>query len=237
MVKKQGSKKTQKGKLIVIDGTDGSGKATQVALLLKKLKKEGKKVKSIDFPRYYKNLFGKLIAECLAGKHGDFLAVDPQVASVLYACDRRESAAQIQTWIKEGYIVITDRYTSSNMIHQGSKCANWKERKELIRWLKKMEYEVLEVPKPDLIVYLSVPTSFTMTLLKQAQSHRTKRYAEGAQDQAEQSSTHQQAAHQAAEEIVKSQTNWKKITCIEEGVLLSPGTVNERVFQVVKKIL
>ena len=118
----------KKGKLIVIDGTDGSGKATQVAKLKERLILEGVVVESLDFPRYYDNFFGKLVGECLAGKHGDFAALSPKIASVIYAADRFESAQQIRTWLDEGKTVVLDRYVSSNQIHQGGKIDNPDER-------------------------------------------------------------------------------------------------------------
>ena len=91
-----------KGKLIVIDGTDGSGKATQVAKLKERLTSEEYQVCSLDFPRYYDNFFGGFIGECLAGKHGNWAELDPKIASVVYAADRFESSAQIRTWLEEG---------------------------------------------------------------------------------------------------------------------------------------
>ncbi|MEK7181986.1 MAG: thymidylate kinase, partial [Patescibacteria group bacterium] len=100
----------KKGKLIVIDGTDGSGKATQTDLLLKRFKKEGLLVKKLDFPRYEDNFFGKFIGECLAGEHGDFVSLDPRIASSLYAFDRFETKPLIEKWLSAGYTVILDRY-------------------------------------------------------------------------------------------------------------------------------
>lgn len=111
----------KKGKLIVIDGTDGSGKATQVKLLVKRLKKSGRKVKAIDFPQYYDNFFGKTIGECLIGENGNWAKINPRIASVLYAADRWESSKKVKKWLKGGYFVIADRHASSNQIHQGGK--------------------------------------------------------------------------------------------------------------------
>ncbi len=145
------------GKLIVIDGIDGSGKATQVALLKKRLQQEGVRVKTIDFPRYYNNFFGGLIGEYLSGKYGDFIAMDPRVASVLYAADRFESSKEIKKWLDEGYVVLADRYVSANQIHQAGKIDEPKVRKEFLAWLDTMEYEVFQIPRPDLVVYLDVP--------------------------------------------------------------------------------
>ena len=123
------AKKHYRGKLIVIDGTDGSGKATQVELLAKRLKSEGKTVKIVDFPEYYKNFFGEFIGHCLSEQYYKFLNVHPKIASVLYAADRWESKDEIEGWLKKGYMIIANRYVSANQIHQGGKIKNSKKRK------------------------------------------------------------------------------------------------------------
>src|SRR5688572_17228627 len=98
------------GRLIVIEGTDGSGKTTQTEALLRRLKSEGINAESLRFPQYEKNLFGKLIRESLDGLHGDFIALDPKITSVLYACDRFETMPKIRAWLEEGRVVVLDRY-------------------------------------------------------------------------------------------------------------------------------
>jgi dTMP kinase len=127
----------KKGKLIVIDGTDGSGKATQVALLEARLKKEGHTVKLVDFPEYYKNFFGKFIGHCLSEQYYNFINVHPKIASVLYAADRFESKVQIEGWLAKGYIVLANRYVSANQIHQGGKIANAKKRVAYLRMARR----------------------------------------------------------------------------------------------------
>ena len=88
----------KKGKLIVIDGTDGSGKATQVNLLVRRLKKEGKKIKVVDFPKYYKNFFGAFLGHCLSEQYYKWLNVHSKIASIVYAADRWESSEEMRTW-------------------------------------------------------------------------------------------------------------------------------------------
>ena len=146
-----------KGKLIVIDGTDGSGKATQVELLAKALKKEGHKVQVVDFPEYYDNFFGKFIGHCLSEQYYNWLKVHPKIASVVYAADRFESKEKIEGFLKKGYVVIANRYVSANQIHQGGKIASAKKRAEFIKWLDEMEYKVFKIPRPDVTLYLSLP--------------------------------------------------------------------------------
>src|SRR3989339_1798726 len=152
----------KKGKLIVIDGTDSSGKATQVRLLVQSLKNEGLRVKILDFPDYYSNFFGKFIGHCLSEQYYNFVKVHPKIASVLYAADRFESKDKIKKWLKDGYTIIANRYASANQIHQGGKIVNTKKRQNFLKWLSEMEYEVFKIPKPDAVFYLSVPIDIVL---------------------------------------------------------------------------
>src|SRR3989344_219559 len=166
----------KKGKLIVIDGTDGSGKATQTGFLIKHLKRDGHKVKVIDFPEYYSNFFGKFIGHCLSEQYYNFVKIHPKIASVLYAADRFESKEKLQKWIKDGYIVIANRYASANQIHQGGKISNTKKREAFIKWLAEMEYEVFKIPKPDAIFYLNVPIPIVLKLIKERNKNNHRNY-------------------------------------------------------------
>lgn len=225
------------GKFIVIDGTDGSGKATQVKLLVEKLKKKGRKVKTIDFPQYYNNFFGKLIGECLAEKHGDFLAVDPHIASVLYAADRWESSKKIKDWIRKDYVVIADRYASSNQIHQGAKIKNNKERMKFLKWLEELEYKTFNMPKPDLIIFLDIPIEITLKLLKNKTVAEKKKYLEGKGDLAENNPKHLFDSQKSAIFLVKKYNNWLRINCVEKNKLMSIEKINSIIWNNLKKIL
>jgi dTMP kinase len=227
----------KKGKFIVIDGTDGSGKATQVALLVARLKKEKHKIKTIDFPRYYDNFFGKLIGECLAGQYGDFLAVDPHIASIAYAADRWESSATVRKWIEDGYTVIADRYVSSSQIHQAGKITDAKKRKEFLQWLNQMEYGTFKIPKPDMIIFLEVPIVITQKLLSAKSLTQKKRYLEGKGDLAENDPKHLEAARKSAQKMVADTNNWHKVECAPKGELLSREEINNAIYTTVKKIL
>lgn len=229
--------KNKKGKLIVIDGIDGSGKATQVKLLVEKLKKLKIKVKTIDFPRYYDNFFGKLIGEYLSGAYGDFIQTDPRVASVLYAADRFESSWQIKRWLAAGYAVIADRYVSANQIHQGGKIADGKKRQAFLAWLDEMEHEVFRIPRPDLIIYLDVPLEVSKEWLKQKIAKRKKKYLGGRKDVAEDNLLHLKDSRASALNLEKQNKNWVRIKCCQGIVCLSPEQVNEEVFAVIKKRL
>lgn len=227
----------KKGRLIVIDGIDGSGKATQTLLLSKRLKKEGYKVKTIDFPRYYDNFFGGLIGDYLSGKFGDFIQVDPRVASVLYAADRFESSKQIKEWLDNGYLVISDRYVSANQIHQGGKISSTTKRKIFLEWLDKMEYEVFKIPKPDLVIYLDVPFEVSKKWLENKVVKRRKKYLKGKKDVAEDNLIHLKDSRNSALYLEKINKNWEKISCCKGVVCLSPEGVHEEVFKIIRKRL
>lgn len=234
----------RKGRFIVIDGIDGAGKATQTRLLVEALRKQGKKVETIDFPRYYDNFFGKLIGEALRGDYGDFIAIHPKIASVLYGCDRQESAKQINGWLDEGKIVIADRFTSSNQVHQGGKCKTDKERKDFLNWLDTMEHEILGVPRPDMIVYLSLPVAVSQALLNRSRTKieakklaHKKRYLKGGKDQAENNVAHMEDARQSAYSIIKSRNNWKMVDCCKGEDLLPIADIHQKVMKLVVGII
>lgn len=228
----------KKGKLIVIDGTDGSGKATQVDLLRKRLLKEGKKVKIVDFPEYYKNFFGEFIGHCLSEQYYNFIKVHPKIASVLYAADRFESSEQIKNWLKAGYIVIANRYVSANQIHQGGKIKNAKKRNDFIKWLDKMEYEVFGIPRPDLTLYLSLPINIVLQLLKTRDSSKMRRaYLKKKKDVHEADVDFLTNSRKSALWLVKEVPNFIKIDCAPKGEILSREEIHEMVLEKIKKII
>lgn len=225
----------QKGKLIVIDGIDGSGKATQVNLLKNRLKKEGYKVKSIDFPRYENNFFGKVIGEFLTGKYGDFVKMNSRAVSVLYAADRFESSKEIKKWLADGFVVIIDRYASANQIHQGGKISDLNERKEFMKWLHKMEYSIFQIPKPNLVIYLDVPLEVSLDRLKEKTAKDKKKYLKGGKDMVEESIRYLKNSRNSALLLAKENKNWVKIECCKGGICMNPTEVSEKVYGVVKK--
>ncbi|MFC1638348.1 dTMP kinase [Patescibacteria group bacterium] len=227
----------KKGKFIVIDGTDGSGKATQAKELVSRLKRESVKVKTVDFPRYEDNFFGKFIGECLTGEYGDFIKIHPKIVSTLYAADRFESSEQIRKWIDRGYVVIADRYASSNQIHQGGKIENPRERRRFLNWLEEMEFSVFKIPKPDLIFYLSVPVKVSQGLLKNEDNGKKKGYQKGKADLAEKDLEHQEKARKSAMRMVEESNNWVKVGCTRCSKMRSIEDIHRDIFEKTISIL
>ncbi|MEK7598278.1 MAG: dTMP kinase [Patescibacteria group bacterium] len=227
----------KKGKFIVIDGTDGSGKATQTKLLVDKLKKNDHKVKTVDFPQYENNFFGKIVGRYLAGEFGGASSVSPYLASVLYAADRFETKEKIEKWLKNGNVVIADRYASSNQIHQGGKIRDPKKRKEFLNWLEEMEYKVFKIPRPDVSIYLDVPIEFSLKLLKNKSAQERKKYLKGKKDIHESDRKHLQDAKNSAIKLVERNNNWIKIDCVKKGKLLAIADISQIIWSKIGKVL
>jgi len=226
--------KKYKGKLIVIDGTDGSGKATQVKLLANRLKREGKIIKIVDFPEYYSNFFGKFIGHCLSEQYYNFVKVHPKIASVLYAADRFESKNKIEKWLAEGNIVIANRYASANQIHQGGKIVNTKKRQNFLKWLAEMEYEVFKIPKPDAVFYLSVPIDIVLKLIKERNGNGHRKYL--GKKKAKKEDVHEkdvqflENSRKSALWLAKTQKNWIKIECVKDGKMETRENIHQKIF-------
>jgi dTMP kinase len=141
------------GKLIVIEGTDGTGKGTQTLLLEKDLAKKGYKVKVFDFPMYHLKS-SSVIKKYLAGELGKLDSVSPYQTSILFAMNRFEAVNEIKDYLNLNYIVLANRYTTSNMGHQAGRIAKTKDKNKFLNWLSDFEYNILGVPKPDKVILL-----------------------------------------------------------------------------------
>ncbi|MBI2630704.1 deoxynucleoside kinase [Candidatus Nomurabacteria bacterium] len=227
----------KRGKLIVIDGTDGSGKATQAGLLIKHLKKDGYTVKVVDFPEYYSNFFGAFIGHCLSEQYYNFVKVHPKIASVLYAADRFESKDKIIKWLKEGNIVVANRYASANQIHQGGKIANTKKRENFLKWLAQMEYEVFKIPRPDAVFYLDVPIPIVMKLIRERNKENNRAYLGKKKDVVEKDKNYMENSRKSALWLADTQKGWIKVECVKKGILDTRENIHEKIYEKVKKII
>ncbi|MBI2475619.1 MAG: thymidylate kinase [Candidatus Taylorbacteria bacterium] len=146
----------KRGKFIVIEGTDGSGKATQTKFLAEQLKKLGVPFELADFPQYGKPS-AYFAEKYLCGEYGTAEEVGPYRGSLFYAVDRYDKSFDIRRSLAEGKTVISNRYVSANMGHQAGKIKNQKEREKFLKWLIELEYGIFDIPKPDLTILLYVP--------------------------------------------------------------------------------
>lgn len=216
---------TNIGKLIVIDGIDGSGKATQTKILHERLEKQGLEVQTIDFPQYNKNFFGGLVRQYLDGKFGEPTKVDPKLASVLYAADRWESSEIIKDWLTQGKIVIIDRYYTSNLIHQSAKLTE-PEIDDFITWLHELEMETFKIPEPNLVVFLHVDAQTSFDLItKRGEGH----------------DGHDTIEHLKIAEkrclYLANKLKWLTIECCEDNHLLDIEKISNKIWLEIQPLL
>jgi dTMP kinase len=222
-----------KGKLIVIDGTDGSGKATQAQLLLKRLKKNKVPAEILDFPQY-ETLFGQLVARYLKNEFG---RLNPYIASVLYAANRLEFKDEILNWIKAGKIVILNRYVSSNQIHQAANIVGRAERERFVKWIGEMEYKNMGLPKPDLVLFLHVDPIIAHKLIAMKDA-KARKYISGSKyDVLEADLDHQRNAIKQSLKMLDSNYEWRKIDCMDNAKLLTKQEVSEKIWVEIKKYI
>lgn len=216
----------KKGKFIVVDGIDGSGKQTQVALLVEYLRQQGKEVLSIDFPRYQHNFYGGLLKYVLQGECGDFVSLDPYKASFLYTADRYESVGEIKERLERGEIVVADRFTTANMIHQGGKFSDPVERQKYLDWITDLEYGHFKFPQPDMVLFLRVPVEVSLKLLE----------GKVGKDQAEENVPHLTSSLASAESIA-SKYGWVVVDCAPSGVMRSRENIHQEIVEKITPLL
>lgn len=223
-----------RGKLIVIEGTDCSGKETQTNLLLKRLNSEGIKVEKFSFPNY-QSPTGRIIGGPYLGKSyicdGWFpetsVNVDPKVSSLYYAADRKYNIYKIIWLLDNGINVILDRYVYSNLAHQGGKLESKEERLAMYEWIETLEFNLLELPKADIKVFLHMPYEQGKLLRQQ----RTE-----ALDQNESDENHLKSAELAYIEIA-DRYNFKTIECNSGDLIRSVEDINEDIYRYVKELI
>lgn len=220
-----------RGKIIVVEGTDCSGKETQTSLLVQRLKREGRKIERLSFPMY-DTPTGKIVGGSLLGKSyicdGFFPEgagnVDPKVASLYYAADRKYNIKVINEMLDKGIDVILDRYVESNMGCQGGKILDKEERLKLYQDLDSLEYGFLELPRPDLTIFLYMPSEKVFEL-------RNGREEPG--DQVENNPVYIRNAEKAYLELAELH-DYKKIDCVDKKMKLRDiEVIHEDVYKIV----
>ncbi len=225
-------KDQKRGRFIVIDGTDGSGKATQTKMLLETMRLENYPVEIVDFPQYGTKSAG-IIEEYLNGKYGQ---VSPQAASIFYAIDRFDASFKIREWLNQGKIIIANRYVTANAGHQGGKIQNDFQRLKFFKWLNNLEYEVFSIPRPDLNIILHVPSEIAQSLVDKKSADERK-YAQGKKrDLHEADLEHLKNAEKVYLEIARLFPNTKLVECVQNGSLMSVQSIHNQVWQLVRRV-
>lgn len=219
------------GKLIVIEGTDGSGKSTQFRLMSERLEQDGVQFRHIVFPRYNEES-SALIRMYLGGQFGKKPSdVNAYAASSFYAVDRYASyKMDWGQWYDQGGVVLSDRYTTSNAVHQASK-EQGQARKDFLKWLYEFEYDQLGLPRPDLTIYLDVPTDFTEKMLR-GREQATNTKADIHEKDTQYLATCRECGRDAA-----AFYGWKVIQCVRDGAMRSVEDIHNEIYAAVRQCL
>ena len=210
-----------KGRLIVIEGADSSGKYTQSKLLVERLEKEGNEVAFFSFPRY-ETFFGKIVKKYLQGEFGSLEDVKPELASLLYSLDRFDAMPEIEKLLGQGKVVVCDRYIASNIAHQAAKFEGV-QRKQFIEWLECVESRL---PNPDLTIFLDLPVNVSTNLMKSRQREK---------DIHELNPGYLEATRQVYVELSKK-GSWQRIECAS-GLGIKPrGEIHQAIWEKVQEI-
>ena len=212
------------GKLIVIEGTDGSGKSTQFGLLVHRLEQEQRPFRRLVFPRYAEES-SALIRMYLGGQFGTKPSdVNAYAASAFYAVDRFASYKQDWgQWYEDGGLVISDRYTTSNAVHQASKETGEKQA-AFLHWLYEFEYDRLGLPRPDLVIYLDVPTDYTEKLMRHREAQTNTSADIHEQDMAYLATCRETGRTAAA------YYGWKVIHCVKDGRMRTIEDIHDEIY-------
>ena len=220
------------GKLIIIEAGDGSGKATQTARLRERLEREGHAVRQVEYPNY-QSPSSALIKMYLGGEFGsDPEAVNPYAASAFYAVDRYASFKKDwEAFYRGGGVIIADRYTTSNMVHQAVKFEDPEEKERFLEWLEDFEFAKCGLPAPDGVIFLDVPPEFTRSLIeKRAQETGAP------PDIHEKNQDYLAACHRNALRVAEKY-RWFRVACVAEGRLRSIEEIHEDIYRQVQRWL
>jgi len=220
------------GKLFVIDGTDGSGKQTQFKMLQERLDKENIEYKTVSFPNY-DSPSSSLVKMYLSGEFGENAKdVSPYIASTFYAADRY---ATFQKGYKEYYnnggIILADRYTTANMVHQAGKIKDKEERQKFLDWLFDFEFNLYGLPKPTEAFFLNMPPDYALKLMENRENKFTH---ESKKDIHERDKNHIIDSYNAACDLV-DQYNWYEVKCVKDEKIRTIEDIHEEIFDEIKK--
>ncbi len=222
------------GLFITIEGTDGSGKATQSRLLVNKLRTFGYSVLKCDFPRYAEPS-AWFVTEYLNGRFGTLDEIGARQASLFYALDRFAGKKKIKEALGKGRIVVSDRFVASNLAHQGSKISDNSERGDFTAWAKNLEFDILGIPRPDYNIILFVTPEISQSLvdLKSERTHLKGKK----RDIQEASLDHLTKTYAVYRELVeRDPLRYLAVECVEDNVLLPVPAVFEKICEKVRQM-
>lgn len=224
-----------KGKFVVMDGLDGSGKKTQLDLLVKYCKKKKIKTATVDFPQYYKTFFGRLVGRYLKGEFGGLKSTNPYLTSLTFAGDRWQAKAYMDKALAAGKLLLANRYISSNIGFQSAKFTRMADQDKFISWLLKLEHQVYQIPREDYVVYLSVPPHIGYRLVLQ-KGKRKYVGNKNKHDIHEESLAYLKRVESVYLRLVEKHSHWLKIDCLDMvGNLRSKAEVHQLVVTALKK--
>ncbi len=216
---------------IGIEGLDGAGKSTQIALLTKYLQDRGVEYEYLHFPRFDAPFYGDLIARFLRGEFGAVDKVDPYLVALMYAGDRRDARDTINGWLAEGKTVILDRYVYSNIAFQCAKLEG-EARAVLMRWILDFEFGYNALPRPGITFFLDVPMELIENRLAAARRGDDRNYLNGAEDIHEQALWLQRRVRDVYHELAVIQSDLKVVDCSPScGTICAPDEIFSRVMQ------
>lgn len=222
------------GLFIAIEGSDGSGKGTQFKLLVERLKAEGFEVSTYDFPQYEKES-SYHVREYLNGHYGTAEELGPYTPSLFYALDRFSAAAEIANDLANGKIVLSNRFSGSNMAHQGTKFSTEQERRAFFEWLDQLEFGMLQIPKPDLNLVLLVPAETAQKLVDQKEK---RTYTESTRDLHEADLGHLKRAVEVYEQLCETfPENFTSIECTKDDALMGIPAINNLIWERIQPML
>lgn len=222
------------GKLFVIDGTDGSGKQTQFEKLEERLTKEGIEYKVVSFPNY-NSVSSSLVKMYLSGEFGkDAQSISPYIASTFYAVDRYATFQCVyKDYYEKGGIILADRYTTANMVHQAGKIKDKKERKKFLDWLWNLEFELYGLPIPTKVFFLNMPVEKSLELIQNRENkftHDTKK------DIHESDKNHLIDSYYAACDVAKDY-HWYEVQCVRNNKIRTIEDIHEEIYQEIRNYM
>ncbi len=221
------------GKLIVIEGTDSSGKQTQTELLYSNLKKMGKKVMKISFPNY-DSPSSAPVKMYLNGDFGGVEEANIYAASMTYSIDRYASFKTIwENFYNEGGIIISDRYTTSNMVHQASKIDEKSKKDDYLDWLRDLEYKKINIPQPDVVIFLNMPTEIAYRLMEDRKNKITGLEEKDIHevDRGYMKKSYENACY------IAQKYHWKEVMCTKGETLKTIEKIGDEVLEICKGVV